>query len=75
MSKRTPRIQGVPAGMVSILGGHSIGHSKKIYLYGHVDGFQYFESSILNFARNIFFPSLSMSNHNSQLTLHTDSYA
>jgi hypothetical protein len=26
-------------------------------------------------ARNIFLPSLSMSNHNSQLTLHTDSHA
>jgi hypothetical protein len=30
-------------------------------------GFQYL-------AHNIFFPSLSMSNHNSQLTLHTDSH-
>jgi hypothetical protein len=28
-----------------------------------------------NLARNIFFPSLSMSNHNSQLALHTDSHA
>jgi hypothetical protein len=26
-------------------------------------------------ARNIFIPFLSMSNHNSQLMLHTDSYA
>jgi hypothetical protein len=26
-------------------------------------------------ARNIVLPSLSMSNHNSQLTLHTDSHA
>jgi hypothetical protein len=26
-------------------------------------------------ARNIFLPSLSMSNHNSQLMLHTDSHA
>jgi hypothetical protein len=26
-------------------------------------------------ARNVFLPSLSMSNHSSQLTLHTDSHA
>jgi hypothetical protein len=32
------------------------------------NGFQYL-------ARNTFLPSLSMRNHNSQLTLHTDSHA
>jgi hypothetical protein len=39
------------------------------------NGFRYLASSILNLARNIFLPSLSMSNQNSQLTLHTDSHA
>jgi hypothetical protein len=39
------------------------------------NGFRYLERSTLNLARNIFHPSLSMSNHNSQLTLHTDSHA
>jgi hypothetical protein len=38
-------------------------------------GFPYLARCILNLARNIFLPSLSMSNHNSQLTLHTDSHA
>ena len=36
-------IQGVPVGKVSILGGHSTGHSKQKYLYEHVsypNGFQ-----------------------------------
>jgi hypothetical protein len=37
-------------------------------------GFRYLARRILNLGRTIFFPSLSMSNHNSQLTLHTDSY-
>jgi hypothetical protein len=39
------------------------------------NGFRYLGRSILNLARNIFLPSLSMSNHNSQLTLLTDSHA
>jgi hypothetical protein len=39
------------------------------------NGFQYLARSILNLAHNIFLPSLSMSNHNSQLMLHTDSHA
>jgi hypothetical protein len=38
------------------------------------NGFRYLGRSILNLARNVFLPSLSMSNHNSQLTLHTDSH-
>jgi hypothetical protein len=37
--------------------------------------FRYLARSILNLAPNIFLPSLSVSNHNSQLTLHTDSNA
>jgi hypothetical protein len=39
------------------------------------NGFPYLARSILNLARNIFFPSLSMRSLNSQLTLHTDSHA
>jgi hypothetical protein len=39
------------------------------------DGFRYLGSSILNLARNSFLPSVCMSNHNSQLTLHTGSHA
>jgi hypothetical protein len=39
------------------------------------NGLRYLACSILNLASNIFPPSLSMSNHNSQLTLHTDSHA
>jgi hypothetical protein len=39
------------------------------------NGFRYLARSILNLARNIFLPSLSLSNHNSQQTLHTDSHA
>jgi hypothetical protein len=39
------------------------------------NGFRYLESNILNLARNNFLPSLPMSNHNSKLTLHTDSHA
>jgi hypothetical protein len=39
------------------------------------NGFRYLARGILNLARNIFLPSLSISNHNSQLTLHTDSHA
>jgi hypothetical protein len=39
------------------------------------NGFRYLARSILNLARNILLSSLSMSNHNSQLTLHTDSHA
>jgi hypothetical protein len=31
-----PNIQNVPGGKVSILGGHSIGHSKQKFLYVHV---------------------------------------
>jgi hypothetical protein len=31
-------------------------------------------NGFLYLARNIFLPSLSLSNHNSQLTLHTDSH-
>jgi hypothetical protein len=38
-------------------------------------GFPFLARSILNLARNISLPSLSMSNHNSQLTLHADSHA
>jgi hypothetical protein len=64
-------IQGVPGGKVNILGGHSIGHyKKKVYMNMCLipNGFRYL-------ARNIFLFSHSMSNHNSQLTLHTDSEA
>jgi hypothetical protein len=39
-----------------------------------LSGFRYLARSLLNLARNIFLPSLSMSNHN-QLMLHTDSHA
>jgi hypothetical protein len=39
------------------------------------NGFRYLALSILNLAPDIFLPSLSMSNHNSQLSLHTDSHA
>jgi len=35
------QIQGVPGGKVSILGGHSIGHSKKC-LYEHVSDSDWF---------------------------------
>jgi hypothetical protein len=63
---------GVPGGKVNILGGHSIDHykKKKVYMnmYPIPNGFRYL-------AHNIFLPSLSMSNHDSQLTLHTDSHA
>jgi hypothetical protein len=62
---------GVPGGKVNILGGHSIGHSKKkVYMsmYLMPNGFRYLVRSILNWARNIF-------HHNSQLTLYTDSHA
>jgi hypothetical protein len=38
-------------------------------------GSRYLARSILNLPRNIFLPSLSVSNHNSQLTFHTNSYA
>jgi hypothetical protein len=71
-------IQGVLGGKVNFLGDHSIGHSKKeVYMNmcPVLNGFRYLARSILNLARNIFLPSLSMSNHNSQLTLHTDSHA
>jgi hypothetical protein len=62
-----PVIQSVPGGKVNIPGGNSIGHSKKKSLNEHVSyserfpifGAQYFE----------------FGNHNSQLTLHTDSHA
>jgi hypothetical protein len=33
------------------------------------------QNGFRNLASNIFLPSLSMSNHNSQLTLHTNSHA
>jgi len=36
LSNRCANIQGVSGGKVSILGGHSIGHSKQKYLYEHV---------------------------------------
>jgi hypothetical protein len=39
------------------------------------NGFRYLARNILNLERNIFLPSLSMRNNNSQLTLHTDSHA
>jgi hypothetical protein len=39
------------------------------------NGFRYLARNILNLARNIFLPSLSMSNHNSHLTPHADSHA
>jgi hypothetical protein len=39
------------------------------------NGFRYLARSTLNLVRNIFLPSLSMSNLNSQMTLHTDSHA
>jgi hypothetical protein len=39
------------------------------------NGFRYLASSILYLASNIFLSSLSVSNHKSQLTLHTDSHA
>jgi len=34
-SNRRTNIQDVPGGMVNILGGHSISHSKQKYLYKH----------------------------------------
>jgi hypothetical protein len=71
-------MQSVKGEKVNILGGHSIGHSKKkVYMnMCHIsDGFRYLALSILNLARSVFLPSLSMSNHNSQLALHTDSHA
>jgi hypothetical protein len=39
------------------------------------NGFRYLGRTFLNLALNISLPSLSMSNHNSQLTRHTDSHA
>jgi hypothetical protein len=45
---------GDPGGKVNILGGHSIGHCKKVYMNMC---FQYLASSIFNLARNIFLPS------------------
>jgi hypothetical protein len=39
------------------------------------NGFRYLACSILNLTRYIFLLSISMSNHNTQLTLHTDSHA
>jgi hypothetical protein len=67
-------IQGVPGGKVNILGGHS---KKKVHMNmcPIPNGFLYLARSILNLARNIFLPSLSMNNRNGQLTLHTDSHA
>jgi hypothetical protein len=37
--------------------------------------FRYLGRSVLNLEHNIFLPSSSMRNHNSQLTLHTDPHA
>jgi hypothetical protein len=50
---------------------------KKVYMnmFPIPNGFRYLARSILNLARNILFPFLSMRNHSSQLTLHTDSHA
>jgi hypothetical protein len=39
------------------------------------NSFRHLGRSILNLACNIFLRSLSMSNHNGQLTLHTNSHA
>jgi hypothetical protein len=53
-------IQDVPGGKVNILGGHSIGHSKKKIFYEHVsypNGFWYFTRTILNLVHNSFLPS------------------
>jgi hypothetical protein len=55
-----PNIRGVPGGKVSILEGHSIGHSKKTVDMNKCpipNGFQYLALSILSLARNIFLPS------------------
>jgi hypothetical protein len=53
-------IQDIPGGKVNILGGHSIGHSKK-NVYMNIcpipDGFRYLARSILNLERNVFLPS------------------
>jgi hypothetical protein len=70
-------IQAVPGGKVNILGGHSIGHSRKESLYEHAsysERFPIFDAQYFEFGAP-YLPSLSMSNHNSQLTLHTDSHA
>jgi hypothetical protein len=54
-----------------------MGHSKK-KVYMNIcpipNGFRCLARSILNSACDILLPSLSMSNHNSQLTLHTYSH-
>jgi hypothetical protein len=71
-------IQDIPGGKINIVGGHSIDYSKK-KIYTNMcpipNGFRYLASSIFKSARNIFLPSLSVSNCNSQMTLHTDSHA
>ena len=38
-SRESPCIQSIPGRNVNILGGHSIGHSKKKTLYEHVSDF------------------------------------
>jgi hypothetical protein len=71
LSRRQIVIHSVSGGKFNILGGHSIGESKKkvyINMCPFPNGFRYL-------ARSIFLPSLSMSNHNSQLTLHAGSHA
>jgi hypothetical protein len=53
-------IQSVPGEKVNILGGNSIGHSKKkvgMNMCPIPNGFRYFARRILNLARNIFLPS------------------
>jgi hypothetical protein len=76
----TLRGQNVPGGKVNILGGHSIGHSKKETLFEHVsysEQFLIFDEQYFKFGAQYFASlslSLSMNNHNSQLTLHTDSH-
>jgi hypothetical protein len=54
------KIQSTPGGKVNILGGHSIGNSKKkvyINMCPIPNVFRYLARSILNLARNIFLPS------------------
>jgi hypothetical protein len=67
----TEVVQDVPGGKVNILGGHGIRNSKKKSLYEHVS---YSERFTIFGAQ--YFPSfLLLSNHKSQLTLHTESHA
>jgi hypothetical protein len=56
-------------------GGRSVGIVRSRTKVTEFSFVSFFLMPELNLAHNIFLPSLSINNHNSQLTLHTDSHA